>query len=200
MTCVRLLLVLPLLLLPATVVAQDPPPRQEAEENPYAALQDRDIRALAPAEVHGLLEGAGLGMALTAELNGVPGPLHVLEEREGLQLTPEQLEATEALFERMRERASELGEAIVEAEEHLERRFRHRHLDRETLFQLTAEIGQLRGELRAVHLDAHLEMLPILTEEQVERYQELRGYGDPDAMDHGDHHHGDHDHGDPPHR
>ncbi len=193
MTRLHLLFALPLLALPATTAAQTP--HQHGQDNPYAALQDREIRALAPAEIQGLLEGAGLGMALTAELNGVPGPLHVLEEASGLDLTPEQVEATEALFQRMRERASELGQQIVEAEAHLERRFRHRHLDRETLFRLTDEIGRLRGELRAVHLDAHLEMLPILTEEQVARYQELRGYGDPDAMDHGHHHHGH-----PPHR
>src|SRR5690606_6995496 len=39
-------------------------------------------------EVTGLLEGQGMGMAWPAELHGYPGPLHVLELADALDLTP----------------------------------------------------------------------------------------------------------------
>ncbi|MGH7544628.1 MAG: hypothetical protein ACREKI_00435 [Gemmatimonadota bacterium] len=46
-----------------------------------------------------------------------------------------------------------------------------------------AEWGRLQGELRAVHLWAHVETARLLTPAQIERYDELRGYAhsEPDA-------------------
>ncbi len=168
-------------------------PGSSQEHNPYTSLQDREIRALSQAEMEGLLEGAGLGMALTAELNGVPGPLHVLELATELELTPEQRDATERLFDRMNARAREIGQEVLDSEAELERRFRHQHMDPETLAELGRRIGVLRGDLRVTHLQAHLDMLPILTPDQVEQYLDLRGYDalgvDDQEMDHGHHPH-----------
>ena len=44
-------------------------------------------------------------------------------------------------------------------------------------------IASSRSALRYIHLAAHLETLPMLTDEQVARYQELRGYGDDACAD-----------------
>ena len=41
------------------------------------------------------------------------------------------------------------------------------------------EIATLRGELRLAHLRAHLAMKTILTPEQIEAYDRLRGYAGP---------------------
>ena len=47
-------------------------------ETPYAGLQARQIKSLSEQQVADLKAGRGMGMALAAELNGYPGPAHVL--------------------------------------------------------------------------------------------------------------------------
>lgn len=164
-----------------------------AQSSPYVGDQGRRIKALAPEREQGLRAGAGLGLAMAAELNGHAGPKHVLELAAELALTAEQRPAVEASFERMRTAAVTIGEQIVAAEEELDRRFAHRHLDEAKLGELTARIGELEGRLRFVHLRAHLETDAILSAEQRIRYVELRGYGGSG----GEHPHG--AHGEPPH-
>lgn len=39
------------------------------------------------------------------------------------------------------------------------------------------EIAGLQGDLRFVHLAAHLEIRRVLSPDQIEKYNELRGYG-----------------------
>jgi len=133
--------------------------------SPYLEAQDRPIKALAPERQAGLLAGAGLGYAKAAELNGHPGPKHVLERT-----------AVQASFDRMHSEAVALGAELVAAEEELDRRFAHRHLDAAKLAELTARIAELEGRLRYAHLAAHLETDARLTGEQRVRYAELRGY------------------------
>jgi len=149
---------------------------EDTAASPYAGLETREIKALSPERVEGLRTGAGLGYAMAAELNGHPGPKHVLELADELALTPPQRDAVRAAFERMRDDAVEIGGRIVEAEATLDRRFAHRHLDEATLESLTAQIAELEGRLRFVHLRAHLETDAILAPVQRERYVELRGY------------------------
>ena len=79
-TALRLLL---LIIVPALADAQD-------HTSPYAGQQARDIKALSPDEIQGYLTGQGMGLAKAAELNGYPGPLHVLELAAELKLTEEQ--------------------------------------------------------------------------------------------------------------
>jgi hypothetical protein len=55
-------------------------------QSPYAGDETREIKALSPQEVSDLLAGKGMGFAKTAELNGFPGPAHVLELASQLQL------------------------------------------------------------------------------------------------------------------
>jgi Spy/CpxP family protein refolding chaperone len=172
---------LPFAILLGSLLAAGPLMGQHAhgapeEHSSYAGLEGREIAALADQELDDLLEGRGMGLALAAELNGVPGPMHVLELARELELTPEQEAEVQAVFDEMLEQAKELGGQIVEVERELDRRFRHQHLDETVVRELTGRIGALTGELRAVHLNAHLKVAPILTSEQRERYVRLRGY------------------------
>lgn len=152
----------------------------QAHGSPYAgATEAREIKALSPDEVQGFLAGEGLGFALAAELNGLPGPRHVLDLAHDLSLTPEQRVAVEDVYAGMSEQAQELGTRLVGEERHLDHMFADGHAVPSSVTARTAEIGRIRGELRAVHLVAHLETAEILTAEQVEAYGRLRGYEGP---------------------
>src|SRR5216117_3453568 len=66
--------------------------------SPYGGHQQRDIEARSPQEVQQYLEGKGMGSAKAAELNHFPGPLHVLQLADKMQLTPEQKTRTEKIY------------------------------------------------------------------------------------------------------
>jgi hypothetical protein len=57
---------------------------------PYPRLEPRPIKALSQQQVDDLRAGRGMGLALAAELNGYPGPSHVLELGDRLDLTADQ--------------------------------------------------------------------------------------------------------------
>ena len=48
-------------------------------QTPYTGMQARSIKALSDQQIADLGAGRGMGLALAAELNGYPGPSHVLE-------------------------------------------------------------------------------------------------------------------------
>jgi hypothetical protein len=175
------LVVFTILALPAGAQQPDHAGSHDGHENAYADFGDREIKALSNEELAALLAGEGMGFALAAELNGVPGPLHALELAEELELTPATIEAVTRVFDDMRARTAELGTAVVELERTLDRRFAHRHIDPALLRELTGEIAALRGEIRAIHLAAHIEVEALLTEAERVRYQELRGYASEDG-------------------
>ncbi len=161
-----------LVLVPAGAAAQH-------EHSPYADQAQSGIASLSVAELEDLRSGAGMGLARAAELNHYPGPKHVLALADSLRLTAEQHASITAIFERMQESAQELGGQIIEAEETLSRRFQHEHIDSTTLESSTGQIARLYGELRYVHLAAHLAVKRILTNEQIDAYDRLRGYAAP---------------------
>ncbi len=72
-----------------------------SEQTPYAGEERRAIKSLSEQEVHALQNGGGMGFAKLAELNHFPGPRHVLDARDALELSPSQLAATESLYEEM---------------------------------------------------------------------------------------------------
>lgn len=118
-----------------------------------------------------------MGLALAAELNGYPGPLHVLELADALRLTPEQRERAEALFHAMRSETITIGEQIIAEEDALDRLFARREITSATLAGATQRIGAARATLRAAHLQHHLDMSAALTAMQRNEYMRLRGYG-----------------------
>ena len=147
-----------------------------AQHTPYAPMQQREIKALSEEQIRGYLDGAGMGLALPAELNGYPGPKHVLELADPLALKPEQREAVQAIFDRMKKRATDLGTRIVEGEMALEKAFRSGSIDAGTLQTQTTALAKLQGELRLAHLAAHLETKALLSPAQLKAYARLRGY------------------------
>jgi Spy/CpxP family protein refolding chaperone len=144
--------------------------------SPYAGLESREIKALSPEQIEDLRAGRGMGLALAAELNGYPGPTHVIELADPLRLTSAQRAAVEELLAAMRAETIPLGLQVIAAEAELDRLFRERTVTSEALGKATAEIAELEGELRAAHLRYHLRTLELLMPEQIEQYTELRGY------------------------
>jgi Spy/CpxP family protein refolding chaperone len=144
--------------------------------SPYAGLEVREIKALSPEQIDDLKAGRGMGLALAAELNGYPGPRHVLDLAHELALTPDQHQHTSALFETMRQETSVLGEKLIEAERALDRLFAEKRATPQTVAAATETAGTIEGKLRAAHLRYHLAMVEVLTPQQIEIYNRLRGY------------------------
>jgi Spy/CpxP family protein refolding chaperone len=149
---------------------------QTQHHTPYAGHQQRSVKALSDQQIADLRAGRGMGLALAAELNGYPGPLHVLELAEQLQLSGEQRQQVQRLFDSMKAEATSVGTALIEQETALDRAFATNHISEATLSQLTSQIGETQGRLRAVHLKYHLSTRALLSPEQRERYASLRGY------------------------
>jgi Spy/CpxP family protein refolding chaperone len=145
-------------------------------QHPYAGFETRPVKALSEQQVADLRAGRGMGLAMPAELNSYPGPMHVLEHAAALRLTAEQRERTVALVATMKAEAIPLGERLIEQETRLDGLFANREITPASLQTVTAEIGATQARLREAHLKYHLAMRDLLTTEQVEKYQVLRGY------------------------
>lgn len=182
MTTRTLILVLAACTLAVPVFADNGP-------TPYAGQQTRTIKALSDEDIAALRNGEGMGMAKAAELNGYPGPRHVLDLASVLALTPGQVRAITAIKDRMSADAKPLGDEILRRERDLDGNFASGTVADATLAEETEAIGALEGKLRAVHLAAHLATKSLLTPTQVARYQQLRGYGSPRAGEGHEHHH-----------
>ncbi|MBI2090805.1 MAG: hypothetical protein HYT78_19030 [Deltaproteobacteria bacterium] len=156
--------------------------------SPYAGQERRTIKALSAEEVQGYLSGDGMGFAKVAELNHYPGPRHVLDLTDKLDLSNEQHRRTQAIFDKMRAEAINLGKQLVEKERLLDSRFAERTISGAELKQLVAEIAAIQGRLRATHLQAHLAQRDLLTPDQIRYYNALRGYQGPATQgQHGNH-------------
>jgi len=118
---------------------------------PYAGLEARPVKSLSEQQLADLRAGRGMGLALAAELNGYPGPAHVLELADQLGLSTEQKARVGELF---------AGHSATPA----------------SVAAATAEIGETQAKLRAAHLRYHLSTLEVQPPPQVQRCTELRGY------------------------
>jgi len=143
---------------------------------PYAGQQTRTVASFPDEDVQGFLDGRGMGLAKSAELNGHPGPMHVLELAEALKLTAEQRRLVQAAFDRMQAKAKELGAAYIAAEQAVDAAFKSGSADPAIVAAKVVEANRLLGQVRLAHLSAHIETTPLLTPEQRARYAELRGY------------------------
>ena len=148
----------------------------DTPESPYADQQARSIKALSDGDIAALRKGEGRGMAKAAELNGYPGPAHVLMLAKQLGLTDDQVQKVQAIYDRMNASAKSLGGEVVAREQNLDQLFATGHVTPDRLAAETEALGALQGNLRSVHLTAHLEMRALLTPEQIANYQQLRGY------------------------
>jgi Spy/CpxP family protein refolding chaperone len=147
-------------------------------QSPYAGLQARPVKALSEQQIADLKAGRGMGLALPAELNGYPGPSHLLELADQIGLTDAQRQAVRGLFDAMKAETIPTGEQLIVQETELDALFAGRKATAESVAALTAEIGGTQARLRAAHLRYHLSTLELLQPTQVERYAELRGYRD----------------------
>ena len=153
-------------------------------QQPYAGLEQRPIKALSAEQTADLKAGRGMGLALAAELNGYPGPLHVLQNADALRLSDEQRGQAQALIDAMKAEAIPLGDRLIQQEADLDQLFASRNITRASLHATMQEIGQTQARLREAHLKYHLAMIGILSPTQIERYRELRGYGGQGADKH----------------
>lgn len=146
--------------------------------SPYAGQQSREIKSLSPQEVGDYLAGKGMGLAKAAELNGYPGPAHVLELAEQLVLTPEQRAQTESLFKDMQAKATTAGKMLIAEERALDNLFAMKTISATTLQGALSRIAEQQARVRLVHLEVHLSQVVILSPQQIVLYNELRGYAD----------------------
>ncbi|MEL6446037.1 MAG: hypothetical protein AAF089_07100 [Bacteroidota bacterium] len=182
---VRLVLLAALLGVPAGCAPPQSPapsaPDTTAVETPTigptpAPPRDRRITALADREIEGYLAGRGMGLAIPAERNHFPGPLHVLELRDTLGLSPEQQAYAEQLRQEVVEEAPRLGAAYIEAERALDSLFVHQVATEASVRRQTRAVADVLGALRALHLVAHVAMRDTLRPAQIALYDDLRGY------------------------
>jgi hypothetical protein len=166
------------ILLAGPAMAQQHQHKQHLQEgqSSYAGLQQRTIKALGDQQLSDLRAGRGMGLALAAELNGYPGPIHVIELADHLQLSAEQRLRFQQLYEAMKAEAIAVGEKLIAHETALDRQFAGHTVSEASLASLTAQIGEAQAELRTVHLKYHLTTAALLTVDQLQRYAELRGY------------------------
>jgi hypothetical protein len=129
-----------LILAAGTSLAQSP--------QPYAGLHNRALKALSDEQLDDLKAGRGIGLALAGELNGYPGPKHVLELAGELNLSDAQRMRAQQLFDEMKAEAIPLGEQIIAAEIDLDRQFSGRTVTPASLTAATTAIGATQGTLR----------------------------------------------------
>ena len=147
-----------------------------AAQTPYAGMEARPIKALSEQQVADLKAGRGMGLALVAELNGYPGPSHVLELADQLGLSDAERSTVRGLFEAMKAETIPIGERLIAQETALDKLFADHKITPDTLAAATAEIGVTQAKLRDAHLRYHLSTVALLQPSQIKRYAELRGY------------------------
>ena len=173
----RTLLILALLLPAFAAHASE---SASSHHSKYAGQEGRAIKSLSAEDIAELKRGGGWGLAKAAELNGVPGPIHLLEMKEDIGLDDSQRSAIGAIYRRMKSKAILHGERLIDLERRLESGFRDRTITDALLRASLSAIAETKKELRYVHLAAHIETLKVLSEKQVRAYNELRGYSRPD--------------------
>lgn len=149
----------------------------------YAGEEKRAIKSLSKTDIDDLQNGRGWGLAKAAELNGVPGPVHLLEMKEKISLTDKQIAKITAIYNEMKKDATALGLKLIEQEKELNKKFETRKIDEKSLEKLLTNIAQTRKELRYVHLSSHLKTPNIITQEQIKLYNKLRGYDSNDPCE-----------------
>ena len=166
----------PLMVLVLIAVVLVAGPSLAQSHQPYAGLEARSIKALPEQQIADLRAGRGMGLALAAELNGYPGPMHVLEMADALDLSGQQRAKMRELFASMKAEAIPLGERLIAQEAELDKAFANKTITPASLAASTGAIGATHSALRQTHLKYHLSTVEVLTPVQIQRYGELRGY------------------------
>ena len=145
----------------------------------YTGQENRIIKTLSPEDIESLQTGTGDafgGMAKLAELNGYPGPRHVLDLANELELNNKQKANISTIYDNMKKKAVVLGQEILNIEKIANEGFMNKTITDYQMKQLIFKSSQIYGQLRYTHLITHLKILDIPTPEQVNLYNNLRGY------------------------
>jgi len=153
---------------------------KNSQASRYAGEEKQSIKSLSPDDIAELRRGGGWGLARAAELNGVPGPAHLLELKDRIPLTDDQVSAIDETFQEMKAQAVQQGERLIALEGELELLFRGGSVTRDALRSSLSKIAKARMELRFIHLASHLKTPDILSKDQIKKYNELRGYANLD--------------------
>jgi len=148
----------------------------------YVDEELRTIKSLSADDIKELRRGGGWGLAKAAELNGVPGPAHILEMEQKIKLTREQKKDIQDIYDKMKVEAQILGEQLIQLEGELNHHFFNRSINPALLEKYIRQIEVVRSNLRIVHLSTHLHTPNILTTEQITLYNKLRGYSKDPCM------------------
>ena len=68
---------------------------KHSHKSKYVGQEKREIKSLSESDIEELENGKGWGFAKAAELNGVPGPIHLLEMKKEIRLSSEQIQKME---------------------------------------------------------------------------------------------------------
>jgi hypothetical protein len=153
---------------------------QHSHGSNYSGQEKRKIKSLSISDIDDLKNGRGWGLAKAAELNGVPGPIHLLEMKDEIGLTEEQKKKIKIIFQTMKSQAIPLGLRLIELEKKLNSHFANHTITEILLKNLLNEIAKVRSKLRFVHLSSHLKTPEILSPQQIRLYNKLRGYSSND--------------------
>ena len=147
-----------------------------SHQSVYSGQEKRLIKSLSANDITELRRGRGWGLALAAELNGMPGPVHLLDMRNDIDLNETQIKELRHLYNAMQKRAIEQGEKLIILETLLDNQFKTNTIDEKSLADILEKIAKVRKELRFIHLSTHLKSSGILSEIQISMYNQLRGY------------------------
>jgi len=154
----------------------------------YSGQEKREIKSLSKNEISGYLNGKGMGFSKVAELNHFPGPRHVLDLAIELQLSKQQIEKTNILYQAMKIKAKKYGSFLVEKEKEIESLFLAKEVDSIKLEKLAKESAEFTAQIRLAHLEAHVSQQQLLTKKQIRKYDDLRGYSSGKNQEHKHHH------------
>jgi hypothetical protein len=146
-----------------------------ADKRPYAGQQTRDVTTLSADDIAQIEAGASWGLAKPAELNGYPGPAHVLELAEKPKLTSEQREAVTEIFHAMKIVAIAAGKLFLVSERRVDAVFRSGKAARDQLPEAVMDAAMRRASMRLVHLEAHISTAAPLSEHQRRQYDQDAG-------------------------
>lgn len=167
-----------LIIFAALVVSGVQAGESPAYRSAYIGQEQRVIKTLSADDIADLNKGAGRGLAKAAELNGLPGPLHVLQMKKEIVLNPQQEKEMETLYQNMEAAAVPPGKQFIALEKELNQAFAANRMNRDKLRAMLQDIAKTRAELRYAHLAAHLDTPRILSPQQMREYYRLRGYTD----------------------
>ena len=121
-----------------------------------------------------IADGRGFGLAFVADQEGYPGPLHVLELKDLLRLSPEQERAMQRMMEAMFTDSRPAAGRLLAAERRLRSLFASGTADEASVRAAVADVERAHTDLRLVHLLTHLKTRDRLTDEQRRLYHAAR--------------------------